>query len=147
MNYPLFRELNPQNNTLEENALRSNTGQNKLTNLYFSQMNVHGLQEAIRYQVYVRSGNKHVIGKQSEDELKVVMRSVYLEYGRNVPYDIITQVKELNGRVIEYCVDNILSEINMYMYYLEDISTMPQPLARPETTTSAGSKTLIMKEF
>lgn len=147
MSYPLFKDYDTTNSSFEEEALRSNTGQNELTDVFFSKRNVDALQEAIRYQVYVRSNQKHVIDRQSDVELKVVMRGTYLEHARNAPYDILSQVKDLNSIVIEYCVDKILSEINMYLYYMNDISTNREPMARSVATTSAGSKTLIMKEF
>jgi hypothetical protein len=146
MSWPLFREFE-NHDSFEDEALKSNISPNQLTDVYFSQQNVNALHEAIRYQVYVRSQNKHIIDRQSDIDLKIVMRSIYYEHSKNLPFDILGQVKELNARVIEYCVSNILSEIDMYLYYREDIQKNPRPLPRSINTSSAGSKTLFMKDF
>jgi hypothetical protein len=147
MSYPLFREDNKVHSSFEKEAIRSNYQASQLSDLYFSPQNVEALHEAIRYQVYIRSGNKHVIDRQSDTDLKVVMRSIFYEYARNLPYDVVGQVRELNTKVIDYCVPKILMEINMYIYYRQDISQNPQPLPRSENTSSAGTKVLFMKEF
>jgi hypothetical protein len=146
MSYPLFRE-DRQSTSFQNEALKSNTAGNQLTSVYFSKKNIDALQDAIRYQVYIRSGKQFVIDKQSETELKVVMRSIYLEYSRNMTFDIVGQVRELNGKVLEFCVDKILAEIRMYLHYRQDINTTLQPLDRSVSTTTAGSKTLFLKEF
>lgn len=147
MSWPLFKEYNNKSATFQDEALKGNISGNQLTDIYFSQQNLDALQEGIRYQVYIRSGNRHVIDKQSETDLKIVMRSTYYEHGKNMPYDILNQVKELNYKVIEYCVDKILSEIGMYLRYRADIENNPEPLARSLNTSSAGSKTLQLRDF
>jgi hypothetical protein len=148
--FPLFKNTQETNNgydSFEQEALRGNTTSTALSDLYFSQKNVDALQEGIRYMVYVKSGEKHIIDKQSDTDLKIVMRSVFLEYGRNLPFDIVGQVRDLNAKVLDFCVNRILEEINMYIHYRVDISTNYVPLPRSENTSSAGTKTLIMKEF
>ena len=147
MSYDMFKDFDTSNVFFEEEALRSNTGRNEVTNVFFSKKNVDALQDCIRYQVWYRSNEKYTIGRQSEVELKVIMRGTYYENARNLPYDILGQVRDLNRIVIEYCVDKILSEIRMYAHYIKDISTNPVPLALPTATTSAGSRTLEMKQF
>lgn len=147
MSYPLFREDKKVHTTFEQEALKSNYQSSQLSDLYFSNVNVEALHEAIRYQVYVKSNNKHVIDRQSDTDLKVVMRSIFYQDSKNLPYDIIGQVKELNSNVIDYCVRKIISEIDMYIYYREDITKNPEPLPRSLNTSSAGSKVLFMKEL
>jgi Family of unknown function (DUF5761) len=149
MSYALFREddTHDAHDTFQSEALKSNIDKTAVSNLFFSSQNVNALQDAIRYQVWVRSGKKHVIDRQSDTELKVVMRGTYLEHARNAPYDIPGQVRELNQRVAGYCVDNILSAINLYVYYREDIQSQPRLMPMPVSMSLAGSKTLEMKEF
>jgi hypothetical protein len=145
--FALFKEYHNDNSSFENEALKSNISSNQLTDVYFSHINIEALQEGIRYKVYVKSGGKHIIDRQSDIDLKIVMRSIYYEYSKNLPYDILGQVKDLNAKVIDYCVNNILSEINMYLRYRQDISSNPEPLARSLNVSSAGSKTLFMKDF
>jgi hypothetical protein len=145
--FALFKEYHNDNSSFENEALKSNISSNQLTDVYFSHKNIEALHEGIRYQVYVRSENKHIIDRQSDIDLKIVMRSIYYEYSKNLPYDILGQVRDLNAKVIDYCVNNILSEINMYLRYRQDISSNPEPLPRSVNVSSAGSKTLFMKDF
>jgi hypothetical protein len=110
--------------------------------IFFSPTNVNAVQEGIRYRVWVESGGGHVIGRQSEMELTIVMRSIYQQYARNSPYDVVGQVRQLNAQVLDFCVPRVLSEIGMYMRYRKDISQMPVPLARAPIATTKGSRTL-----
>ena len=51
-------------------------------------------------------------------------------------------LRELNDLVIKWCVPRIMSEIEQYNYYLNDISHLPIPLEQPMNLSSAGTKSL-----
>ena len=40
------------------------------------------IQNQIRYKIYTISKGEHTIGEQSDVELKIIMRSIYLQYGK-----------------------------------------------------------------
>ena len=124
-----------------EDMLRGNFEETTLTKVYFSPQNIDIIQNQIRYSVYERSGNKWVIDPQSVDELKIVMRAQYFLYGRNLCTNITEQVDELNKRVVDWIVPKVFMEIKQYMYYLNDISKMPVPLAHPTSMSPAGTRT------
>ncbi len=106
------------------------------------------IQNEIRRMVYDRSGPKQwVIEEQSIDELKIIMRAKYLEYGKNQPVNIAGQVAELNSIVLEWAVPRIMSEIQQYVFYLDDITKMPTPMAQPINLSSAGSKSFALERF
>ena len=131
-----------------QDLLRGNWGDTVLSKTFFSPENVRVLQNAIRKEVYDRSKEKRwVIDEQSADELQIVMRSLFLQYAKNLEYDVPGQVKDLNDLVIEWCVPRIMSEIGMYEYYLKDISKMPTPMDRPVSLSSAGTKSLPFRKF
>ena len=88
-----------------------------------------------------------MIGRQSDHDLKVVVRSIYLQYGRNLPTDIVGQVKELNGRVLEWTVNEVLSNLKQYQVYRKDASTLPMPMEYGSFVTQKGTKTLETKMF
>ena len=119
--------------------------------LFMSGRNIDALQEGIRYGVYVRSGGKHVIGRQSDMELATVMRALFLQHGRNTTLRDggcdVAEVRRLNGLVIDYCVDRILSEISLYVRYRADISELPVPLARGRFESNKGSRSLHQPTF
>jgi hypothetical protein len=74
------------------------------------------------------------------------MRSIYFQYGKNVSSNVRAQVLDLNTRVIDWCVPEIISNIKQSDKYIMDISTLPVPLDRPNLTTQKGLRTLeIMK--
>lgn len=140
--YQLFQE-----NTLRPTSFRKHatTGQlecNLLNQVFFSQENIDLIQEQIRYQVWNASERKFVIGRQSDTELELIMRSMYFQYGKNIPYNIKEQVIELNDLVVQDCVPKILSQVEQHIGYLFDASTNPVPLSHPVSMSSTGRKQL-----
>lgn len=115
-----------------------------VSSLFFSDVNLSAVQHGIRYRVWVETSGKHVISNQSEVELLAVMRSIYLQYSRNDPHNIVPQVRQLNAMVLDYCVGRIVSEIESYMQYRRDISSMPVPLEHGQLATTKGSRQLGM---
>lgn len=144
--YNLFQENSRRDNFSTE-AVKGLHVRTQLGDMFFSQKNIDLLQEAIRFQVYKQSCNRHIIDKQSESELKLIMRAVYLQNGTHRQYDLEQQVKELNTLVLNFTVPRIIQEINMYLYYKKDIGRNPDPLARGEFSSSKGTRQLISREF
>jgi len=130
-----------------ESLLRGNLITNNLSKQFFGPENVRYIQSTIKNSVYERSGNKWQIDDQDVDELQIVMRSLYLQYGKNLETDIPGQIRDLDALVIDWCVPRIMTEISAYNYYLEDISKMPVPLSHPVTMTNAGTRTLPFRKF
>jgi hypothetical protein len=59
------------------------------------------------------------------------MRSVYLQNSVNQPNNITEQIVELNKIVLNYCIQQVYSEAQGYMKYLDDASTLVVPIAHP----------------
>jgi Family of unknown function (DUF5761) len=128
--------------------LRGNWDKNPIADAFFTATNVTYIQAAIRKDVYTRSGSKHYkIDDQSIDELKMIMRGIYLQYAKNNPFNVQGQVAELNTLVIDWCAPRIMSEIDHYIYYLNDISHLPVPLTQPMHMSTAGTRSLPMQPF
>jgi hypothetical protein len=118
------------------------------TELFMSRQNVDALQDAIRYRVHVESGGRYTIGRQSDAELSLVMRSVLLQRGRNDDSESsVEQVRELNTTVLSWCVPRVLSEVDQYMRYRDDVSTLPVPMPRGDIATNKGTRALEMRQF
>jgi hypothetical protein len=120
---------------------------NEVSKIYFSSKNIEALQHGIRYGVYKKTCGAHTISNQSVDELKVIMRSIYLQYCENLPYDVLEQVRSLNGRVLDFAVDNITKELQMYSAYRRDQQSLPMPMERSTNVNSKGSKNIEFKAF
>ena len=65
-----------ENNIATINRLYSG---NCVSELFFSRDNIDIIQEGIIKSVYLRSNNEYKIGKQSEQELTIIMRSIYFQ--------------------------------------------------------------------
>lgn len=118
-----------------------------LNQLFFSQKNIKYLQDEIRYHIWEKSGGKHVIDNQNEDDLKIIMRSYYLQYAGNNPNQVQEELDNLNSRVLSYCVNRIMGEINMYLHYRKDVADFPEPMIKPINANVTGTKSAEFKSF
>lgn len=109
---------------------------------FFSKININKIQSLIITGVYAKSNKTHLISKQDENELLIIMRSIYLQYGKNLPYNINQQIDELNNMVVTWAVENIITNIDQYISYKKNCSTLPMPLERAQLPSQKGTKTL-----
>jgi hypothetical protein len=116
------------------NATEGIWSESSLSAAYFSQENIQILQNGIRAGVYHRSKGKFIIGPQDCDELKVVMRSVFLQNSKNLPSNIPQQIAALNQMVLDYCIQQVYGEAIGYMKYIDDVSSLAVPIAHPVMT-------------
>jgi hypothetical protein len=105
--------------------------ENLLSQAFFSQQNIQILQNGIRSGIYQKSNGQYVIAPQDCDSLKIIMRSVYLQNSSNQPHNLTQQISQLNKMVLEYCIQQVYSEAQGYMKYINDVSTLVVPIAHP----------------
>jgi len=117
---------------------------NAMNIAFFSKKNIEILSKRIRYEVYVQSDKKNIIGRQSSLELCNVMRSIYLEYSRYSldKYAMSIELSRLNQIVVNKLVPRLLSEIQQYEVYLKDSSQNLIPIQHPISDNLAGTKIL-----
>jgi hypothetical protein len=142
---PGFRYETTASSTATTDGIRGNWEPNTLNQTFFSPANFQILQNKIRHDIYIKT--QKVIDPVSSDDLFMIMRAIYLQYGRNLPYKIREQIEELNQYVTEYCVPKIIAEVEMYDTYLKDISSLPVPMIHPMNQSSAGTKSLPFKSY
>lgn len=128
-----------------QEGVRGNLEATPLNQAYFSAANFQIIQNAIRKTVHDKSGA--IIDPVGSDDLFMVMRAIYLWYGKNLPTNIPGQIAELNDRVVTWCVPKILAEVSMDKTYQYDISHLPVPLSHPVNQSSAGTRSLPFKQF
>lgn len=130
--FRMHERVNIRNKPTEySEALNGTMEWNVLAQVYFSAENMQIVQNALRANVYKLSGGKINIPNQNVDNLKIIMRGIYMEYAEHYPKDIKGQVERLNKLVLDYAVPNVYSEAVGYMNYLVSQSTLPQPINRP----------------
>jgi hypothetical protein len=120
--------------------------------LFFSKKNVDALQLGICNMVFNQSDGKYNIGPQSETDLKIIMRSIYLTSLQGTsPIDedgsVIGKVRTLNQKVLDWSVPRIITNIKQFDRYKSDVSKIPIPMDRPAQVSSAGSKILEFQSF
>ena len=104
---------------------------NILARVFFSAGNVQILQNGLRAGVYEMSNKQFVIPPQNVDQLKIVMRSTYLQFAEHLQENITQQVERLNKIVWDYVVPTVYNEAVGYMKYMQDQSSLVMPMDRP----------------
>ena len=124
-------------NTNMEYSLKGIIQDTPLSNLFFSNMNINVIQMTIRYQINKKADKK--IAYQSEQELFIIMRSIYLQYANSVvnSAQIFQNIHTLNKMVVDYSVEKIMEQLNQYDGYLQKISSAPTPLEHPKQTRTS----------
>lgn len=109
----------------------------RLSDAFFSFKNIEILQNGIRSGVYYKSNGQYTIGPQDCDSLKIIMRSIFLQHAANQNNNVGQQVKQLNSIVLNYCIPQVYGEAQGYMKYINDVSTLPVPIAHPVMPNNA----------
>ena len=141
--FNVFNQRSNGNQLFKTEAIKNIHSETKLTQIFFSKQNIDLIQDLIRHTVWRRSQKKHIIGRQSDLQLKIIMRSIYFQYGQNLNYMITEQIKKLNEIVVNECVPKILSEVEQFLHYKKDVSGLAVPLERPKYLNNAGTKSLM----
>ena len=129
-------------NNFQVEALYGIQETSQLNQLFFSKKNMDIVQDMIRFNVYEKSEKKFIIDRQSDIELEIVMRSIYLQHSVNLPNKIKEQLQYLNGLVRDWCTQQIIPEVQQYHGYIKEIEYMPLPIDLPLNLSSKGSRSL-----
>ena len=105
--------------------------ENILSQVFFSAGNIQILQNGIRAGVYKMSNNQIVVPPQNQDQLKIIMRSIYLQYAEHLKTGVTAQVERLNKLVWDYAIHQVCNEAVGYVNYMRDQSTLVMPMDRP----------------
>lgn len=131
--FQMFEKIAVKNKATEyRDALVGEWENNVLAQVYFSAGNIQIIQNALRAGVYKMSSDKYVVPPQNIDTLKIIMRSVYLQYAKHYATEITKQVEELNQIVLDYAVPSVYNEAHAYMKYMQDQSSLVVPLELPQ---------------
>lgn len=147
LDIPAYQRKNIDNRTFSSEATVGQLQRSPLSDLFFCADNINALQDAIRYRVWVETDKRYVIGRQSDTELKIVMRSIYYQNAMHKPTDVVGQVRDLNSKVLDWVVPEVLSNLKQYEVYRKDASTLPVPMDRAQLSTQKGTKVLEQKTF
>jgi hypothetical protein len=159
--YSTYMSCENPNSSDGYDIVSGNVSETPVSALFFSKTNMDALQTGICNRVFNQSQGKYNIGKQSETELKVIMRSFYLDSLRGgvplfqdgvQPLDdpensVVGRVRKLNMKVLDWSVPRIINNIKQYERYKTDVSQMPKLMDRPSFVSSAGSRSLEYQSY
>lgn len=134
--YQLYEGSNQPQQCIQ-NSISNIQETSNLSNAFFSKENVDRIQNSIIERVRIESNNEFNIGRQSDLQLQIIMRSVYLSNAKNLNNNIQYQVGTLNNYVVDECVKDIIPNIKQYLGYRKDIST-PRHIMAHSQPASGG---------
>lgn len=140
--YDFSNSMNRTNYNMSSESVKGIQNETILSKEFFSPENVNLIQKMIIKGVFDASKGKYIIEKQNQDNLQIVMRSMYLQHARHFPDNIFGQIMELNSYVVDDSIPNILSEIDAQFGYLERTFSPLNVMDHPQNVSSAGLKTL-----
>lgn len=130
--------------------------ENPLNYLFFSERNISDVQKLLKLTVYKHTGQ--VIDTTPEtfkQELMIIMRALYLEYGNHPPgietarspeerrqilAMTVAEVRRLNEIVVNDATPRIVTQVEQYRTYLRDASTSTLPIELPYNDSTKGQK-------
>jgi len=121
-----FQDYNPDikeaRSQLVKNIIKTNINEeSKLEELYFSDENIELINKQIVLSVWKKTKNQYKINFQSKDKLIIVMRYVFIENAKNLPYNIKGQIYELNCITVREILPSIITNFEQKLGYLRDI--------------------------
>lgn len=142
--YSMTQDLGVNSNRGFENSLEHYHEETEVSKYFFSRKNIDLLHAAITFNVNKKlelDGVDYKVGKQNEDHLHVVMRSTYLQESINLPCGLAEQIRKLNGKVLDYIIPNIITNVKQYVGYIKDISNPVPTMDRPIDASSRSNNT------
>lgn len=140
-------DLNPDENRIGNNIVDLGVigmvQPSKLSRIFFSQQNISLIQKSIKEIIAKKTHGQYIVEKdQDMNDLIVAMRSVYLTYSRFLDFDIEKQIRNLNLKLLNYIIPDMITALKQQYAYLKDINEPIKPEIRPLNVSSAGRKTL-----
>jgi hypothetical protein len=113
-----------------------------LSDMFFSHENMKHLKVIICRSIYQQSGGKYNPSPeaQSDNELLLVMRSIFLNHSRHLPDRLREQVAELNFLVMNDMVPRAISNAQLQLSYIRDSTQQPLAMDVPRNVSSAGTR-------
>ncbi|ATZ80627.1 hypothetical protein BMW23_058 [Bodo saltans virus] len=100
--------------------------------LFFSDENVKRIQKLLKRGIADMSKGKFILEEdQDENDLFIVMRAVFLDSGLNLPTHIVSQVKELNKKTVEYILPDMYTNVKQAYGYLQEINNPRKIMSLP----------------
>jgi hypothetical protein len=141
-NLPLgfFQDYNPEMNEMRKqlvkNIIKTNVNEeSNLEQIFFSDDNIELINKQLVLTIWKKTNKKYLIGFQNKDQIIIIMRYVFLENARHLPYNIKGQIKDLNCNVVAEMYPSVITNFEQKLGYLRDIETRGKLPDLPKSTT------------
>ena len=118
-----------------------------LEDLFFSESNIEIIQKQLGLSIYKKSNRKYLIPFQNYKSILTVMKFIFNDQAKHLPYNITEQIRELNLKVVQELSPMIIKNIDSKLKYLDDINSPPPVNELPLNVNAAGNKTLPSVSF
>jgi hypothetical protein len=102
-----------------------------LSRVFFCAENITLIQNDMRVGVYNMSKQKYMVPPQNINNLKTIMRSIFLEHSREGE-NVTSEVGRINKLVLDYVVPSVYNSAVSYDKYRQDQSSLVVPLDLPK---------------
>ena len=138
-------KIDKNEKTNYSNAMQGLMENSLLSITFFSAKNIESIQNTLRSKIFNITNGQYKIDVQDNDQLKIIMRSVFLQYSSNNNDNIDRQIRQLNTTVLDYAVPQVHNELVSYIKYKRDISSPPSLMQLPQSL--AIDKTMELNNF
>jgi hypothetical protein len=121
-----FQDYNPDVSEIRKQLIKNiiKTNINEETNLediFFSDENIDLINKQIVLSLWKKTNKQYRIGFQDKNKLIIVMRYVFIENAKHLPYNIKGQIRELNCNVVGEILPFLITNFEQKLGYLRDI--------------------------
>tara|TARA_B110000971_G_C19988310_1_gene490682 strand:- start:1043 stop:1519 length:477 start_codon:yes stop_codon:yes gene_type:complete len=136
-----FQDYNPNikevRSQLVKNIIKTNLNEeSKLEELYFSDENIELINKQIVLSVWKRTNKQYKITFQNKDKLIIVMRYVFIENAKHLPYNIKGQIYDLNCLTVGEILPSVITNFEQKLGYLRDIEKRGELPPLPISSTA-----------
>ena len=128
-------------NQMIKNQIRiSECEQGALEDTFFSDENINLINKQLIMSVFKKTNGNIKITEQSNSSLIIIMRYIFIEYARHLPFNIAEQIRELNCRVVSEVVPNIITNATQHINYIAEINNPRNIIPLPKNVRFNSSK-------
>jgi hypothetical protein len=136
-----FQDCNPNSKEVRKQLVkniikRDINEESKLEEYFFSDDNVDLINKQIVLTVWKRTNNQYKINLQNKDQIIIIMRYIFIENAKHLPYDIKGQIHELNCNVVGEIIPSVITNFEQKLGYLRDIEKRGELPALPKSSTA-----------
>lgn len=131
--FKMKEQVSHENKSTDYNeAIKGEIEDNILAKVFFSKENIDILQDGLRAGVYNMSEGNFKIPPQNVNNLKIIMRRVYLQHTTHDLNNVKGEVERLNQIILNSIIPEVYNSAISYNKYRIDQSSLVSPLELPK---------------